>query len=451
MFPLIHLDPSVSTILVKGLPGTGKSTFALELLKNYPGGTYIATRVSKEKLALQIPQITMAVTEGAETEYSIDGKPLDAVDFRLANSENVVQHVIEAERKSPNGLVVIDSWDSIGKELDRTERLKVEKTLVSLAQSSDSKLVFVSERPGLTTFDYLVDMIIELSAETHNGQIRRQLQIVKSRGEENKEPFALFTLSGGRFTEAPKLKIKFPGEYQAKPFNPSKATQRSFATGIPTADAMPGGAAPRGSTVLLEKGIEVPTTSIVPFAQMFQANFVANGGCVMTIPGVGVTTELIVNLLKVLVPTDAIKKSLRVGTYNAKNKLYDVALNPESLDDTFDRIWAAIDELKGPKKRPCHLWISISKIEYMHGTAGLMKRIVELIENIRAAGDFCLLLVGDNSESKNSIASMVDSHILFEMVANTLTVQSLKPNGGIAAVGFDFSKGYPSINVVPIR
>ena len=76
----------------------------------------------------------------------------------------------------------MDSWDSIAKEIDALERLKVEKTLVAVAESNDLKIGFISEEPGLTTTDYLVDAVAELTSSIKNGERTRAIEIKKLRG-----------------------------------------------------------------------------------------------------------------------------------------------------------------------------------------------------------------------------------------------------------------------------
>ena len=58
------LNPSVNAILVKGEPGTGKTTFAVELLQTYGNGIYMSTRVSKEQITRQNPSISSLVASG---------------------------------------------------------------------------------------------------------------------------------------------------------------------------------------------------------------------------------------------------------------------------------------------------------------------------------------------------------------------------------------------------
>jgi hypothetical protein len=109
-----------------------------------------------------------------------------------ACGSQIVRLVFREITEKPGGLIVLDSWDSIAKELPSLERLQTEKTMVSAIQASDSKLVFVSEEPAMTTTDFLVDAIIELSLEFKNGYFRRWTETIKgSRSGDLSSPEAI--------------------------------------------------------------------------------------------------------------------------------------------------------------------------------------------------------------------------------------------------------------------
>src|ERR1700726_1393445 len=96
------------SLLIKGLPGTGKTTLALQLL-DYFGrekGIYISTRVGQSKLSKQIPWIHALLSK--QSQFS---------DLRMADSVNFVQSVTEALIKKSNRapIIVLDTWDSIAK------------------------------------------------------------------------------------------------------------------------------------------------------------------------------------------------------------------------------------------------------------------------------------------------------------------------------------------------
>lgn len=54
------------TLLIKGLPGTGKTALALNLMEALEGrGGYISTRVDPEKLYIQYPWVKDALIPGS--------------------------------------------------------------------------------------------------------------------------------------------------------------------------------------------------------------------------------------------------------------------------------------------------------------------------------------------------------------------------------------------------
>jgi KaiC/GvpD/RAD55 family RecA-like ATPase len=142
----------INTVLIKGLAGTGKTTVALEILKaaGQGKGAYISSRVPKVLLETHIPAM----------KETIDGQEFR--DIRLEDATSVLAFVMQLTELKKIKTIVFDSWDGLAKELEQKERLRAEKTLMALANNSGCQFVFVSEEPGATTIDYLVDGIIEV-------------------------------------------------------------------------------------------------------------------------------------------------------------------------------------------------------------------------------------------------------------------------------------------------
>jgi KaiC/GvpD/RAD55 family RecA-like ATPase len=194
------LSEPVGSVLIEGGPGTGKTTFAIELLRKAGRGIYISTRVSKERLLEQIPTVKeLIVGDG-------DGGGNSSVlvrmeDSRLATVLRVVHYLVQLEKQEETRLIVLDSWDAIANEIPSVERLKTEKSLLVIAEARNSKLVFISEESGQTSLNYLVDAVVELEREMHDGAVVRTLELKKLRGSPILNPRTLFTLVGARYRE----------------------------------------------------------------------------------------------------------------------------------------------------------------------------------------------------------------------------------------------------------
>ena len=169
------MEGPIRTLLIKGLAGTGKTTVALEILKaaGKGKGAYVSSRVPKELLETHIP----AMKETLHDQ--------EFLDIRLEDASSVLDLVMQLTEPKKYRTIVFDSWDALAKELDQKERLRAEKTLMALAHNSGAQLVFVSEEPGATTIDYLVDGILELVMVEEQDRTVREFIIHKLRGTRN--------------------------------------------------------------------------------------------------------------------------------------------------------------------------------------------------------------------------------------------------------------------------
>ncbi|RMF30910.1 MAG: AAA family ATPase, partial [Candidatus Nitrosothermus koennekii] len=187
------------SLLIRGEPGSGKTTLALELLnymKHIYRGYYISTRVSYAKLIEQFPWTReLLQDESVLTPFSSKSKEIPVVDVRLGTISSIIELVMRAVIKK-RAFIILDSWDALAKEADMKERLKTEKTMVSLADANDSFLVFISEEPELSTVAYLVDGVVTL--EHHNNL--RSLRLDKMRGMSIYDKRIFYTLEGSHFT-----------------------------------------------------------------------------------------------------------------------------------------------------------------------------------------------------------------------------------------------------------
>ncbi len=107
----------------------------------------------------------------------------------------------------------MDSWDAIANELDPKQRLKVEKALISMIDTSEARLIFISEEFGQQPLEYMAEGVVTLRhlwvfgggmGSTYPPLVRRrsarEIELEKLRGTPIYQRTYLFTLCKGRFT-----------------------------------------------------------------------------------------------------------------------------------------------------------------------------------------------------------------------------------------------------------
>ncbi|MEM2317075.1 MAG: gas vesicle protein GvpD P-loop domain-containing protein [Candidatus Nitrosocaldus sp.] len=199
----LNMEPT--SMLIRGLPGTGKTTLALELMQlmhDKYNCFYISTRVSLARLQRYFPWIIGYLKD--ESVLSYDKIEKDSViDLRLGSAAGTVELVIDTLINKKRAFVVLDSWDALAKEIKHDERMKMEKTMITVADTNDGFILFVSEEPEMNTLSYLVDGIVTLNVRDYDGVSIRSMYIDKMRGVALYNNNYAYTLLDSRFTLVP--------------------------------------------------------------------------------------------------------------------------------------------------------------------------------------------------------------------------------------------------------
>lgn len=184
------------SLLIKGKPGTGKTTLALTLMDNldYDGNYfYISTRLSIRQLLYFYPWITkFNLNNESKHEYKFEDARLDEPESLFERITNQLMDV-----KSP--IIIIDTWDTIALFMDRESRLNNERVLQIWRERSGAKLIFLSESSDLTLLDSIVDGVITLRQESKKSYTFRELSYNKLRGIPIDCPKYCFSLYNGIF------------------------------------------------------------------------------------------------------------------------------------------------------------------------------------------------------------------------------------------------------------
>lgn len=452
------LKPEVKSILVKGEPGTGKTTLALELLRLYGRGIYVSTRVSKEQSGEHHPELNALFDKGSVLE--INTQEIERVgkssgysfdDQRFSDPRNVVNAVATSFEKVKEPLIVLDSWDAIANRTERIERLKVEQSLALIASGNNAKLLFVSEEPLLTTTDYLVDAVVTLQNGLHDGRRIRKLQWNKIRGSAADHWTNLYTLAGGRFTTFTQRAALWQEVPKPQPFKPIPHRGMFYSTGSSDFDELLGGGMRKGFFLLVEFGEYVGSAVFNPVTTSIRCNFILNDGCSVTIPSPGVTANRIKESVARHVPSKSLDNSLRLGYY----EMFDVdpcffALDENSPTKSFDILMSKTKEIKGEKNdKPCLFSFGVETLEYVYSHDDAFRFAQGIIQRTRFLGDALFAVVRHNSPLIQELSSLSDVHIKIDDVDGTSIIRRLKPWSQLYALETNYTNGYPHVKLTP--
>ena len=167
------------SLLIKGNPGTGKTTLALTLLDNLNDDSnyfYISTRLSLKQLLLYYPWVEKFFSKDEnKSGYRFEDARLDEPESLFERITNQLMDV-----KSP--VIIIDTWDTIASFMDRESRLNNERVLQIWRERAGAKLIFLSETFDLGILDSIVDGVITLNNSISESTNNRLMTINKLRG-----------------------------------------------------------------------------------------------------------------------------------------------------------------------------------------------------------------------------------------------------------------------------
>lgn len=234
MYPNISIPESLESflkangvsLLIKGLPGTGKTILALSILKVMGGvlGFYVTSRVKPRHLIEDYPWIGKAIPLDHIIDASKSIFPTVLVEngsvgedfgfIKYSDKPSFISELYQILKGSMNPLVILDSIEGIQEAT--TERIYFD--LLDVQRELGIKMIFISEYEDEKELDYLVDGVVLLKMEFSNGEALRELQIKKLRGAPCRKHTYLFTLNHGVFKHFEPFKLQPPKE--KKKFEP---------------------------------------------------------------------------------------------------------------------------------------------------------------------------------------------------------------------------------------
>jgi KaiC/GvpD/RAD55 family RecA-like ATPase len=223
--------PGPQSLLVRGPPGSGKTTLCLALLEAANGHKMLLTsRVSQTELHRGFPWLG---ENGGSRIQIVDTGTIESTSREIARSMSRSPALVEGEdsresretaeflwlpspiqdawaRLPPDSasIIVIDSWDALIESylggfgptpMELPDRAEIERILLRQLGRGRSHVVIVLERRDETQLDYLVNGVIITQREQSNDRLERWLQLPKLRGIRIANAFYPYTVESARF------------------------------------------------------------------------------------------------------------------------------------------------------------------------------------------------------------------------------------------------------------
>lgn len=445
------LKTSPSSLLIRGEPGQGKTTFVLTLMKRYRGtyrGYYVSTRVSLEKLEMQFSWIKGLLSKESVLEAEHSGKEeLKGFDARIGRARNLTEIVTNAAL-GDSALVVLDSWDTLAKETPFDERAKTERMITTIADAHNSLIVFVGEEDEYSRNSaYLVDGIITLGYYMIDSVKIRKLTIDKMRGTSIPRRDLLYSLENSRFEILPKLRVidyPDPGKYE-----PAKLKSGFFSSGNMSLDTILGGIR-EGSVMLIETDQDAMKFALDLLLSGLVLNALSGKIAAIMVNAPDTPAKESNGLVKPFVSQDA-GKNFRILAHGVPGKDGGVIGIGNDESANYDILMEEYESLRSSRKGGGQVVIvldlGLTLADENRGSNGWKSRLADLCRVIRDNGDLLVLVNRTGLDTIPLCKTVSDIHLQILNKSGVHFVRVQKPSIEGPTILFSLAlenKQYPS-------
>lgn len=439
------MDRRGVVLLIKGKPGTGKTTLALEFLAEEDGGdiVHISSRTPLDRLAASdglFPEVAARANVHLFTTVGFD-----PTQFAVAN--NLITGLFNLLSTMHDPIVVLDSWEGIADRLPEDGRQKVEQALLALLEATGGRMILVSEEPDTdSTLDVLADAVLVLHHKIIDDRRVRELEVRKLRGLPMRQSRYLFTLASARFRHLEPFRFNLPP--RTAMFHPLPNTATHMSTGSRDLDALLEGGLPRGSTVLMEIRGDLPFDAQVYVPMTEVLNILAVGNAVMAFLYSDYDPTRARLFTTRFLPEDVYDAAMRVFSTDV---VEDAAAIKFSLNPSEDfPKWLQVYEAFKRTGKDIGMLMALDTVQNLYGE-GVMGFLATVASRAAVNHDIQLVIARPNLELTPKVANISQIHLVLAERCGTLVLCGMKPRTGYHALQFSFAQGYPQIQLVPLE
>ncbi len=413
------------TLLVKGNPGSGKTTFALSLLKEIgeeKNGVYISTRTETDNLYEYFPWV-----RGMLLEHNI----IEVLRMNFTDIPTFLkcmyEKIIDIDLDYP--MVVIDSLDVIALN-SSGESGKLKEGVASFSKKTAANIVIVAEYAEKTELDYLVDGVVTLKDVDIHGEAQfgdvwygglevrdsREILIEKLRGTHIKQKKYTISLYDGVFQYfEPFLPepLRLISEVVKEP------DESMISSGNIQFDEILGGGLTRGSFNLLEMEHGIDQRYIHLLAAI-TSNAALSGRGLILFPLGGKEMK---NLNEALLNTSNSDNIFIVEECGSGKSEKTIPFN-EDLKGTVE----AVFDLRSKEPERTFVYVvGLDLFEYYLGYTDAVKQLRGFVDRILCNGDLLIGIAKRPQQMIDIISHIADRHFVFKDMNGSLSMYGMRP------------------------
>ncbi|RJS71982.1 MAG: hypothetical protein CW694_03810 [Candidatus Syntrophoarchaeum sp. WYZ-LMO15] len=449
--------PGGFSLLIKGKPGTGKTSLALELLRAIGGeGIYLSTRVSPKALYSHFPWLEECIEPINVIDTSKIYIPSDYTAYTSALTGTMSFPEVLAKRIGEMGkgvTVVIDSWDAIKLQCEPLEMMRLEALVTELVRERDINLILTGETLELTTLDYLVDGIVIFNDIMIEYRRAREIEMSKLRRTRIDQPRYPFTLEGGRFQVFMPFGIK-PLPENPKKVKPLPDKDGLISSGSEDFDELLGGGFRRGTFNVIEVGDDISGWGYQAILGFTMINAIQNGHSFVGLPCCGRNEQRWHKLLAPFIDEEKYRENVTVFEIHpegAEPRTNMMPLKGESIEEDLRMMREHI----ASRKPPVISLIGADMLELPYRLkdpgrlSAAIKAIAMHISTTKQMGNVDIVRVTPNLEIRDELIDMASTYFKLATLDRTVVLYGIKPETWIYNVDTEFVDGCPRLMLTP--
>lgn len=458
-FPELDKMEKGYSLLVKGLPGTGKSSLALELVAHLPNSFFISTRITPEVIVQDFPWLLEEIPNDRIYPFFVDatrsetlGSNIDILRMTFETMPDFVQQIFLLGADLPKKVIVIDSWNALTVNLSESQISHWASAIVQHLRSEASKIIFVIEGVQATSLDWIVDGITVLSKSTiisSHGIPRRirELSFHKMRGREIQNETYLASLAKGRLRTFYPFKYRFPAII-LKSDVIGDPDEHHVSTGSIGFDDLLGGGFERGSWNLFEVTTTVGDALDIVFMPLI-TNHLNNGRPAITVFREGMSFDSNQPYLDVFTGSKKwIEQTVNIERFVPENTSNRFEL-PEKIDQLLEILETSKQTLRKKIGEPFLMNLGLDALENKYGIPALNEFIAITVSKARMQGDVIVGWLKENQEFRGGTTAAT-SHWKLDLINRALVLEGIIPATEYYAISPILSKGYVDFKLTPV-